>query len=51
VISDDQATPKEGVLAGTVGNRREEIAGRITDELDDSLPIFVELRERLPPLS
>ena len=51
VISDDQATPKEGVLAGTVGHRREEIAGRITDELDDGFQIFVELRERLPPLS
>jgi hypothetical protein len=51
VISDDQATPKEGVLAVTVGRRPEEIAGRVTDELDDGLQILVELRERLPPLS
>src|SRR5262249_21294419 len=49
VISDDQTTPKEGVLAGTVGRRREEIARRIPDELDDGLPILVKLRERLSP--
>src|SRR2546422_7892090 len=35
VISDDETTPKESVLAGTVGHRREEITGRIPDELDD----------------
>src|SRR2546425_3634730 len=50
VISDDQATPKEGVLAGTVGHGREEIARRIPDELGDGFQILVELRERLPPL-
>src|SRR5437870_9584547 len=50
VISDDQATPEEGVLAGTVGHRREEIAGRVPDELDDGFQILVELRERLAPL-
>jgi hypothetical protein len=50
VISDDETTPKEGVLAGTVGHRREEIAGRIPDELDDRFQICVELLERLPPL-
>src|SRR5262245_54983186 len=50
VISDDQTTPKERVLAGTVGHRREKIAGRIPDELDDGFPILVELRERPSPL-
>src|SRR5438105_6346655 len=50
VISDDETTPKEGVLTGTVGHRHEEIAGRIPDELDDCSQIFVKLPERLPPL-
>jgi hypothetical protein len=50
VISDDQTTPKEGVLASTVGHRREKIAARVPDELDDGFPILVELRERLSPL-
>src|SRR5436309_15247332 len=50
VISDDQATPEDGVLAGTVGHRREELTGRIPDELDDGFQILVELRERLAPL-
>jgi hypothetical protein len=38
------------MLAGTVGHRHEEIAGRIPDEPDDRFQICVELRERLPPL-
>src|SRR5437899_6335665 len=50
VIGDDETTPKEGVLAGTVGHRREEIAGRIPDEPDDRFQIAVELLERPPPL-
>src|SRR2546428_3520953 len=50
VISDDETTPKEGVRAGTVGHRREEIAGRIPDEPDDRFQIGVELLERPPPL-
>src|SRR5262250_1456793 len=50
VIGDDQTTPKEGVLAATVGHRREEVAGRIPDELDDGAPILVKLRERPSPL-
>src|SRR5262249_47303489 len=50
VISDDQTTPKEGVLASTVGHGSEEIAGWIPDELDDGFPILVKLRERLSPL-
>lgn len=51
VIGDDQATPEEGVLAGTVGHRREEVTGRITDELDDGFEIPAEPGQRLPPLS
>src|SRR3989442_1975130 len=50
VISDDQATPEDGVLAGTVGHRREELTGRIPDELDNGFQILMELRERLAPL-
>src|SRR2546422_6089028 len=50
VISDDETTPKESVLAGTVGHRREEITGRIPDELDDGFTILVEPPERLSPL-
>src|SRR5438105_14494624 len=50
VISDDETTPKEGALAGAVGHRQKEIAGRIPDELDDRFQICMELLERLPPL-
>src|SRR5262245_27900357 len=50
VIGDDETTPKEGVLAGTVGHRREEIAARVPDELDDGVSILLEPRQRLAPL-
>src|SRR5207244_9755638 len=43
-------TAKEGVVAGTVAHRHEEIAGQIPDELDDRFQICVELLERLSPL-
>src|SRR5437016_12433250 len=50
VISDDQATPEDGVLAGTVVHRREELTGRSPAGLGGGLQITAELSERLAPL-